>query len=275
MEVFISVNRSDIEDQLRSKLAITDQIVNIYESDSRYICELPDCCFAVVADNPSGMAAIRRERKILQALSSRMALKVPQILTVSADETADLRRGVPGRTGIPDLAARLDDDHELARKVITQIVTVFVELHSSVSPKAAIELTKSVESWPPSSNWVRERLPDVLKDQGFLSQLYEVMDLYDQVSIEQYVLCQGDPGFHNMAFSKELDVNGIYDFYDARACDPEWDLRYLAYGPTKAHYALMDYGIDKYSELGDYQPNRQRLLLYNAVSAIALSLIHI
>ncbi len=268
-EVFDTMNRSHLQDALQGKLAIADPVLSVFDGDNRYICELPNCHFAIVADNPDGVEAMRRERKILQVLSDRVVARIPWVLKVSTDETIELRRGVPGRTRIPDLVARLDDDDELARRVIRQLVTMFADIHSSVSPHTAIELTQGVESWPVSSTWVRERLPDVLKDQGLLAQLNEVMDLYDQVNIRKYVLCQGDPTLQNVAFSDELDVNGIYDFYTAAARDPEWDLRYLVYGPTKRHYALMDHGIDTYAELGDYQPSRERVLLYNAVSAIA------
>lgn len=164
-EMFDSMNRSHLERQLLDKMQITAPILHIYDGVDRFVCELPDYQFAVVADNPTGVG----------------------------------------------------------KKIISQIATLLVELHSALTSEQAIELTKDVEMWPASSDWVRERLPHVLNDQSLLSELYDVMDQYDQLEIKKYVLCQGDPTFQNLAFNDELDLNNESAYPDAivRAVEPE------------------------------------------------------
>jgi DNA-binding CsgD family transcriptional regulator/aminoglycoside phosphotransferase (APT) family kinase protein len=265
---FDSMNRAYLEQQLQNKMAVAEPIINIFDGEDRYICELPGCRFAVVADNPRGVERMRGERAILRALADSTFQRVPQVLTVSDDDTVELRAGVPGRSRIPDLVERLRVE-DVGRKVIRQIATLLVELHSALSPEVAIDLTKDIEMWPPSSTWVKERLPHVLSDQGLISELNGVLDYYDRIEIRKCVLCQGDPTFQNMAFSEELNINGIFDFYTATACEPEWDMRYLWFEDTAQAAELRDLGIATYAELSGYQPDRERVLLYNAISAIA------
>ena len=267
-EMFDSMNRSHLERQLLDKMKITAPILHIYDGVDRFVCELPDYQFAIVADNPTGVERMSGERRILQALEEAGFERAPQVLAVSDDDAVEIRRGVPGKSRIPDLVQRLREK-DVGKKIISQIATLLVELHSALTSEQAIELTKDVEMWPASSDWVRERLPHVLTDQGLLSELYDVMDQYDQLEIKKYVLCQGDPTFQNLAFSDELDVNGIFDFYTPTACEAEWDMRYLWFEDTAQASELRDLGISTYAELSGYQPDRQRVLFYNAVSAIA------
>ena len=267
-EIFSSLNESYLQDQLRDKLSITDTILNVYPGFDRYVCELPDCHFAVIAENSQGINAMRKERRVLNALSDG-PIKVPRVMCVSEDDTVEIRHGGPRRSSVAELSTRLQSDHKLLRNIIGQLASMLVSLHSTLGPDEATELTKDMEMWPASPDWIREGLAHVIRDSGLLAELNEVVDLYEQVNFRKTVLCQGDPIFQNLSFDSEFNVKGISGFYTACARDPEWDLRYLVTGPTSRDYSNMDYGIEKYAEQGNYQPDRQRVLLYNAVSAIA------
>jgi aminoglycoside phosphotransferase len=256
---------------LKMKLGLTLKIDSILQRPDRCIAMLPDSQMAVLATSESGVQLMRSERKILQALDGKTSFRTPTIDKISDDETVDLRNRVPGNTNFNDILQRLNQDPAIARQITSNIAAILAELHNCLDHSQARELAPSNHNWPTSADWVRERLPHVVKESVMLKQMYLYLDEFESIRVDdrERVLCHGDPGLHNLAFnSDDLSINGIFDFEGATFNDPSWDLRYLIFGPTDFHYELVDTGIQSYQDHSDRAISKQRILFYNAISAI-------
>ncbi len=260
-----------IAQALKNNLGLALKIDSILQRPDRCIALLPNSQMAVLATSESGVQLMRSERKILQALAGKCSFQTPTVEKVSDDESVDLRNRVPGNTNFNDILRQLNKDPAIARQVTINIAAILAELHNCLDHQHARELASSHHNWPTSADWVRERLPHVVKDTAMLKQMYLYLDEFEVIRIDDQdrVLCHGDPGLHNLAFNADdLTINGIFDFEGATFNDPNWDLRYLIFGPTDFHYELLDIGIQSYLAHSDRLISKQRILFYNAISAI-------
>lgn len=256
---------------LKKKLGLALKIDSISQRPNRCIAMLPNSQMAVLATSETGARLMRSERKILKALGGKASFQTPTIEKVSDDGTVDLRNMVPGNTNFNDILQRLNKDPTIAMQVTINISAILAELHNCLDHKQARELAPCHHNWPTSADWVRERLPYVVKETVMLKQIYLCLEEFEVIRVDDQdrVLCHGDPGLHNLAFdSEDLSINGIFDFEGATFNDPNWDLRYLIFGPTDFHYELVDIGIQSYQDHSDRLISKQRILLYNAISAI-------
>jgi len=166
---------------------------------------------------------------------------------------------------------RIISDRGLASRLVTQMAEILAELHACLPQELASQLAGPDHKWPPSVDWVRVRLPEVVADKDLLDLCLGWLEAFASLEVpdEERVLCHGDFGFHNFAFDAvDFSVKGIFDFDSASFNDPHWDLRYMVFGPTPFHYQLLDLGIETYDGCSGRTISRDRVLLYNAISAI-------
>ncbi len=87
-------------------------------------------------------------------------------------------------------------------------------------------------AWPLASDWIRDRLPNVVDDADLLDAMEKIIECYDAARIEKSdeVLVHGDVGLHNLAIDPDTkSVNGIFDYSDAAWTDRHHDFRYLIF----------------------------------------------
>ena len=87
-------------------------------------------------------------------------------------------------------------------------------------------------AWPEPSEWMRERLSQVLKDGALIGVMEQVIERYETVPIgaNDRVLVHGDVGLHNLALDPATNtVNGIFDYDSAAWADRHHDFRYLLF----------------------------------------------
>lgn len=103
-----------------------------------------------------------------------------------------------------------------------------------------------------------------------MTKCHNLLALVRAGAMGRPVLCHGDVGFHNMAFEPgTLDITGLFDFDDACANQPEWDLRYLTFDPKDHNHDILSRGLDAYERAGGDTPSLKRTLVFNALSAIS------
>jgi hypothetical protein len=209
------------------------------------------------------------ERRVLSLIAERCSFQAPRLLFVSP-RGFDVRQMVPGQCDPWGLFHRCKADSRLTQKIGRAIGAILAEQHTRIVEADVAGWLPQRTGWPLASDWVRERLPLVLDDDGFIHAMEEVIERYEAVPIraDDRVLIHGDVGLHNLALDAESDtVNGIFDYDSAAWTDRHHDFRYL----------LFDVGREDLLEaaLGVYEPatgrpiDRNRVRLYNAACAIS------
>jgi Phosphotransferase enzyme family len=209
------------------------------------------------------------ERRVLSLIAERCSFQAPRLLFVSP-RGFDVRQMVPGQCDPWGLFHRCKADSRLTQKIGRAIGAILAEQHTRIVEADVAGWLPQRTGWPLASDWVRERLPLVLDDDGFIHAMEEVIERYEAVPIraDDRVLIHGDVGLHNLALDAESDtVNGIFDYDSAAWTDRHHDFRYL----------LFDVGREDMLEaaLGVYEPatgrpiDRNRVRLYNAACAIS------
>jgi len=261
----------EVESFLRDQFGIDNHVESILQRNNRCVALLSNSKMACFASNPIGTTSMRRERGVLQALQGKASFKIPVVHAASSDGTVDIRQMVEGVTG-ENLRSRIYADASIARQVASGIATVLAELHNLLDWQDVQNLVPSTHHWPVSGDWVRQRLPEVMDDMGHMKELLAYVDEFESITTpdEQKVLCHADLQFSNIAFSESgFAINGIFDFDSATFCDPNWDLRYLVFGPNDSDYEHLEHGIETYAKISTRPLSRKRILFYNLISAIA------
>jgi aminoglycoside phosphotransferase (APT) family kinase protein len=246
-------------------------VVQRLERENRQMFLLSNGLMAIIADNMAGQQDMRRERRILGLLGSKdLSFQIPEILSVSTDQMAELRRPVQGDVDHQRILDAVTADHTVAKSIAGQAATILVELHQAISIDEALQLVPSSYRWPPSIDWVTQRLPGVTDDQPLIASCLEIINLlHDRPPQEQSVFCHGDFGFHNLAFSPgHFEIQGVFDFGEASFNPPEWDLRYLTFDPNDTDDLILDSALEIYQAAANRKIDKHLILVYNAVSAI-------
>ncbi len=243
--------------------------VQVIACDERWAVPIGGDRIAWFPASELGSTRLAIERRVLSLIAERCSFQAPRLLFVSAGGF-DVRQMVPGRYDPWGVFHRCQVDSRLAQKIGRAIGAILVEQHTRIGEADVAGWLPQRTGWPLASDWIRERLPLVLDDDGFIHAMEEVIERYDAVPIraDDRVLIHGDVGLHNLALDAESDtVNGIFDYDSAAWTDRHHDFRYL----------LFDVGPEDMLEaaLGVYEPatgrpiDRNRVRLYNAACAIS------
>ncbi len=269
MQIDMSIEAISI--RLNEEFGIDAAINGHVQRDHRLMVFLENSRMAVIATDDEGISMMRDERSVLQALGDRTSFEVPKILEVSDDASIDLRAPVIGNTDYGNIINQAEASPELALKIARNMADVLAELHDCLDHAEQLKLNLPITKWPPSTAWVRERLPEIVKDNGLLADMEDCLAVFDRLDIpaEDRVLCHGDFSFYNLVFEgPDHRINGVFDFADACYNERAWDLHLLVYGDSDQHYALLDESIQRYRDVSGQQIKRDRVLLYNAIIAL-------
>jgi len=248
-------------------LDLSPEQVCIEAREDCWLASLPGDRLAWFAANARGRERLNVARRVLCLLAERCGFRVPRVLFES-DRGWDLRAAVPGSCDPWGLYRHVRNDVPLARRIGRAIGSIVAEQHTRISYDDVAAWLPAQPDWPEPTDWVRQRIPDVIDDRDLLSRIGEALDAYDAcaVSVDDKVLVHGDLGLHNLAVDPETnEVRGVFDYSDASWADRHHDFRYVQF----------DHECDGVLEaaLAVYEPavarvlNRDRIRLYNAVCA--------
>jgi hypothetical protein len=181
----------------------------------------------------------------------------------------DLRKIVPGRCDPWGLYHRCQADTRLAQQIGRAIGAIVAEQHSRIVEADVAGWLPRRVPWSEKGAWVRQRLPQVLDDDGLIRALGELIDLYEetQVDAEDRVLVHGDLGLHNLAVDPKTNaVNGVFDYDGAAWADRHQDFRYLLFDLGRED--MLDAALSIYEPALGRVLDRGRIRLYNAACAI-------
>jgi hypothetical protein len=249
-------------------LRLSPAQLRVEPREDRWLVSLPGERLAWFAANAQGRERLQLERRILRLLSERCSFQVPRILFESS-QGWDVRAAVPGLCDPWDLYRRTLTDRRLAHRIGSAIGSILVEQHTLIAHSDVTGWLPTRPAWPEPSDWIRERLPDVVDDRHLLAEIDYALKVYDGVvaAADDRVLVHGDLGLHNIAVDpKTIEVRGVFDYDGAGWTDRHHDFRYL----------LFDHRQDDALEaaLAVYEPalrrslSRHRIRLYNAACAI-------
>jgi aminoglycoside phosphotransferase (APT) family kinase protein len=211
--------------------------------DWRWHVRLPGDRLLVVPIDEVGAQRLARERHLLAALAPRVSFAVPLPLG-DLDGPLDLRRRVPGETGMQHHWSTLEDP-VLATAYAGDLARVLAELHLAFTAAEAAELTGAFR--PDTYPLPPERLAAVVPSlpAEVHTRLGGALDLYVEIlaAPADPVLVHGDIGTHNLAFDPVTRrVTGLFDFEEASCADRHFDFKYLpSYGPRVLKLVLDDY----------------------------------
>lgn len=253
-------------------VACSSEEVRLISRDERWAVPIGRERIAWFPASELGSRRLAVERRVLSLIAERCSFQTPRLVFVSP-RGFDIRQMVPGQCDPWGLYHRCNADSQLAQRVGRSIGTILAEQHTTIRKADVAGWLPLHVRWPQAGDRIREGLPLVLDDGGFIRAMEEVIELYEAVPVcaDDRVLIHGDVGFHNLALDAQSDtVNGIFDYDDAAWADRHHDFRYL----------LFDVGRDDGEDmleaaLGVYEPaagrsvNRSRVRLYNAACAIS------
>jgi hypothetical protein len=252
-----------------AKAGLTLEPIRVEAREDRWLVTLPDDRLAWFPANRRGHERLLTERRVLHLLAERCAFRVPRILFESPDGW-DVRAAVPGVCDPWGLYRRTLADSALARDIGRAIGQILVDQHTHISHGDVAPWLPTRPEWPEPTDWIRQRLPEVIDDRGLLARIDRALDAYDDVVVgaDDNVLVHADLGLHNIAVDPPTtQVLGVFDYDGAAWADRHHDFRYL----------LFDHARDEALEaaLAVYEPaagrvlNRPRIRLYNALCAIS------
>jgi hypothetical protein len=243
--------------------------VQVIARDQRWAVPIGGDRIAWFPASELGSTRLAMERRVLSLIAERCSFRAPRVVFASP-RGFDVRQMVPGQCDPWGLFHRCQVDSRLTQKIGRAIGAILADQHTRIGEADVAGWLPQRTGWPLASDWIREHLPLVVDDDGFIHAMEEVIGRYEAVSIraDDRVLIHGDVGLHNLALDPESDaINGIFDYDSAAWTDRHHDFRYL----------LFDVGGEDILEaaLGVYEPavgrsiDRDRVRLYNAVCAIS------
>ncbi len=236
--------------------------------EERWMVHLAGGRVALFAATEAGVERIRREGELLRMLETHVSFQTPRVLFQSADASLEIRRKVIGRVDPFGMFRRILADRDLGSRIGHVLGEMLAELHSALPREQVRALLPERAPWPPSSDWIRERLPRAVSDRTLIDEIGVLLTEYDALDVadSDRVPVHGDLGLHNVVFHPDsAEVVGIFDFDGAAFADRHLDLRYLELHPEQP--ALPEAAIAAYQAITGRILSRQRLLLHNAASA--------
>ncbi len=242
--------------------------VQVIARDERWAMPMGGERIAWFPESEPGSTRLAIERRVLSLIAERCSFQAPRLLFVSP-RGFDVRQMVPGLCDPWGLFHRCQVDSRLAERIGRAIGGFLAEQHTRIGEADVAGWLPQRTRWPEASDWIRERLPLVLDDDGFIRAMEEVIERYEAVPIraDDRVLIHGDVGLHNLALDPESDtVNGIFDYDSAAWADRHHDFRYLLFDVGRED--MLDAALGVYEPAAGRSIDRNRIRLYNAACAI-------
>jgi Phosphotransferase enzyme family len=252
-----------------AELGLSLEPMCVEAREDRWLVSLPGDHLAWFPASPRGRERLAGERRVLRLLERRCAFQVPRVLFESPDGW-DVRAAVPGVCDPWGLYRRTLTDTTLAESIGRAIGQILIDQHTHVSYNDVALWLPIGPQWPEPTDWIRQRLPEVVNDRDLLARIDGTLDAYEQVVIaaDDNVLVHADLGLHNIAVDPgTAQVLGVFDYDGAAWADRHHDFRYLLFHHER------DEALE--SALAVYEPaagrvlSRHRIRLYNAVCAIS------
>jgi hypothetical protein len=269
MANFINLTAEIACDALRAAgVTCSAEDVAIVARDERWAVSLPGERIAWFPASDLGHRRLDVERRVLRLIAERCFYQVPRILFVS-DCGFDLRQMVPGRCDPWGLFHRCQADLNLVQNIGRSIGAILAEQHVKIHQADVVGWLPERVAWPEPSQWIRDRLPQVVDDHGLIRLMGQVIERYEAVRVgaNDRALVHGDVGFHNLALDPLSDaVNGIFDYDGAAWADRHHDFRYLLFDVDRED--MLNSALEVYEPATGHRINRDRVRLYNAACAI-------
>jgi hypothetical protein len=243
--------------------------VQVIARDERWAVPIGGDRIAWFAASELGSTRLALERRVLSLIAERCSFRAPRVVFVSAGGF-DVRQMVQGQCDPWGLFHRCQVDSRLARKIGRAIGAILAEQHIRIGEADVAGWLPLRTGWPLASDRVRERLPLVVDDDGFIHAMGEVLERYEAVPIraDDRVLIHGDVGLHNLALDAESDaINGIFDYDSAAWTDRHHDFRYLLFDVGRED--MLEAAVGVYKPATGRSIDRTRIRLYNAACAIS------
>jgi hypothetical protein len=250
-------------------IACAAEDVQVIARDERWAVPIGGDRIAWFPASELGSTRLVIERRVLSLIAERCSFQAPRPLFVSPCGL-DVRQMVPGQCDPWGLFHRCQVDPRLTQKIGRAIGAILVEQHTRIGEADVAGWLPQRASWPLAGDWIRERLPLVVDDDGFLRAMADVIERYEAVAIraDDRVLIHGDVGLHNLALDPESDtVNGIFDYDSAAWTDRHHDFRYLLFDVGRED--MLDAALRVYESATGRPIDRNRVRLYNAACAIS------
>ena len=231
--------------------------------------ELPGDRMAWFPMDQVGRERLATERRVLRLLAARCSFRVPLVL-LEAEAGWDVRRLVPGVCDPWGLYRRTRADRDLARRLARAVGTILAEQHDCAQRADVEGWLPGSPAWPEPAQWIRSRLPGVVKDADLLARIDRAIRRYESQAVApcDRVLIHGDIGFHNMAIDPKTDeLVGVFDYDAAAWADRHHDFRYLIFDTSEEDE--LESAIEVYEPALGVRIERERVLLYNAACAIS------
>jgi aminoglycoside phosphotransferase (APT) family kinase protein len=241
--------------------------VELLPRDERFAARLPGDRMAWFPANAAGLARLRRERAILRLIAEHDAFAAPRVLH-EAPEGWDLRALVAGPCDPERLYHRVLAEPAFTRRLGAELGRLLARQHAlPIAPLAGIVPTRP--SWPESVAYARERLPGVTDDAALTGRALSALEAYDaaEAAVSERVLVHADFAFHNMVIDPESGrLAGVFDYDGAALSDRSHDFKYLLFDAEDD--TLLDAAVAAYAPLAGAAPDRARVRLLNAASAV-------
>jgi aminoglycoside phosphotransferase len=238
--------------------------------DRWWIAYLPENRLAWFGSTPNGTATLTFERRVLALVGRYCTFRVPKVLYIDPQGQFDIREMVPGSVDYMEAFKAVSRDTTLAKSLGRQIGILLAQQHTLIPYSEAAEWIELKPSWPGSREWILKQLPLVVDDPKLITDADQLLTSYDAIKTppSEGVLVHTDVGFHNMGIDREsYNLNGFFDYGEAAWADHHHDFRYLIYDTGK--YDLLDAAVVEYQARGGRAVRRDRVLMYNAVCALA------
>jgi hypothetical protein len=243
--------------------------VQIVAREERWAVSLPGARVAWFPASESGNKRLAVERRVLRLLAERCSFQAPRILLVS-DCGFDIRQMVPGRCDPWGLFHRCKADSRLAQRIGHSIGAILAEQHANIVEADVAGWLPRRVAWPEPSDWICERLRQVVDDRALIRVMEQVIERYEAAPVggKDRALVHSDVGLHNLAFDPRTDsVAGIFDYDGAAWADRNHDFRYLLFDVDRED--MLDSALEVYEPATGHQIDRDRVRLYNAACAIS------
>jgi Phosphotransferase enzyme family len=250
-------------------VACSVEDVHVIARDERWAVPIRSDRIAWFPASELGGTRLATERRVLSLIAERCSFQAPRILFVSPCGF-DVRQMVPGQCDPCGLFRRCQVDSRLTQKIGRAIGVILAEQHTRIGEADVAGWLPQRTGWPQASDWIRECLPLVLDDDGFIRSMEEVIERYEAAPAcaDDRVLIHGDVGLHNLALDPESDaVNGIFDYDSAAWTDRHHDFRYLLFDVGRED--MLEAAVGVYEPILGRSIDRSRVRLYNAACAIS------
>ena len=240
--------------------------LQIYPREGFFGARLPDDRMAWFPLDEQGRAALATERRVLRLLQAHCRFSAPRVIHES-ESGWDLRELVPGVVDPFGVYARIRSDSAFGYALGEDLGRVLAEQHTRIPAAELAGWLPTVPGWPNLDDI--PHLPQVVDDAELLSRIDAALRRYADVvrAVSDPVLVHTDLGPHNFAVSSAGDrLTGVFDYRGAVFGDRHRDFTYMIF--QMAEEPVLDGALAVYEPATGFRIDRERVRLFNAVSAI-------